>query len=44
MPQEAHLRCGLQEPHDRFAGTIAQRRLTKRSREFSFLGRWVNRG
>jgi hypothetical protein len=33
MPQEAHLRCRLQEPRDRFAGTIAQRRLTKRSRE-----------
>jgi hypothetical protein len=33
MSQEAHLRCRLQEPSDRFAGTIAQRRLTKRSRE-----------
>jgi len=30
------LRCRLQEPHGRFAGAIAQRRLTKRSREFTF--------
>src|SRR4051794_40409725 len=52
MPQEAHLRCRLQEPRDRFAGTIAQRRLTKRSREKlqcevprTLLPRaWVNRG
>ena len=33
MPQEAHLGCRLQQPHGRFAGTLARRRLTKRSRE-----------
>src|SRR5215207_5420147 len=33
VPQEAHLGCRLQEPHGRFAGTLARRRLTKRSRE-----------
>jgi hypothetical protein len=42
MPQEAHLRCRLQKPHDRFAGTIAQRRLTKRSRE-PLLSTWGNK-
>ena len=34
MPQEAHLRCRLQKPNGRFAGALAQRSLTKRSREF----------
>ena len=34
VPQEAHLRCRLQEPHGGFAGAFAQRRLTKRSREY----------
>ena len=33
MPQEAHLRCRLWEPHDRFAITFVQRRRTKRSLE-----------
>ena len=33
MPQEAHLRRRLQEPHGGFAGAFAQRRLTKRSLE-----------
>ena len=33
VPQEAHLRCRLQEPSGGFAGILAQRRLTKRSRE-----------
>ena len=33
MPQEAHLRRRLQEPRGGLAGTFAQRRLTKRSRE-----------
>ena len=33
VPQEARLRCRLQEPHGRFAGALAQRRLTKRSLE-----------
>ena len=33
VPQEARLRCRLQEPSGGFAGTLAQRRLTKRSRE-----------
>jgi transposase len=35
VPQEAHLRCRLQEPYSRFAGAFAQRRLTKRSQESS---------
>jgi hypothetical protein len=34
VPQEAHLRCRLQEPRGGLAGTLAQRRLTKRSREY----------
>jgi hypothetical protein len=33
VPQEAHLRCCLQELRGGFAGAVAQRRLTKRSRE-----------
>jgi hypothetical protein len=33
MPQEARLRRRLQEAHGGFAGGIAGRRLTKRSRE-----------
>jgi hypothetical protein len=33
LKKEAHLGCRLQEPHGRFAGTLARRRLTKRSRE-----------
>jgi hypothetical protein len=33
VPQEAHLRCRLQEPSGGFAGTLARRRLTKRSLE-----------
>ena len=33
MPQEARLRRRLQEPTGGFASTLAQRRLTKRSRE-----------
>jgi hypothetical protein len=33
LPQEAHLRCRLQEPHGRFQDAFAQRCLTKRSRE-----------
>jgi hypothetical protein len=33
VPQEAHLRRRLQEPRGGLAGTFAQRRLTKRSRE-----------
>jgi hypothetical protein len=33
VPQEARLGCRLQEPSGGFAGTLAQRRLTKRSRE-----------
>jgi hypothetical protein len=36
VPQEAHLRCRLQEPHGGLTGAFQQRRLTKRSRE------WVN--
>ena len=36
VPQEAHLRCRLQEPHGGFAGAFAQRRLTKRSRELRY--------
>src|SRR5215217_318150 len=35
VPQAAQLRCPLQEPHGRFAGTLTQRHLTKRSREES---------
>src|SRR5215212_4265485 len=33
VPQEARLRRCLQEPRGGFAGTLVQRRLTKRSRE-----------
>jgi hypothetical protein len=44
LPQEAHLRCPLKETRDRFAGTIALCRLTKRSREGSFLRTWLNTG
>jgi hypothetical protein len=33
VPQEGRLRRRLQEPDGRFAGTLARRRLTKRSRE-----------
>jgi hypothetical protein len=44
VPQEARLRCRLQEPSGRFAGTLAQRRLTKRSRESLFPRRWVIKG
>jgi hypothetical protein len=33
LPQEAHLRCRLQEPAGGFASAFAQRRLTKRSLE-----------
>ncbi len=33
MPQEARLRCRLQEPPGGLAGASAKRRLTKRSRE-----------
>jgi transposase len=36
VPQEAHLRRRLQEPPGRLADTFAQRRLTKRSLEFTF--------
>ena len=36
MPQEAHLRCRLQESHGRFACAFAQCGLTKRSREHPF--------
>jgi hypothetical protein len=36
MPQEAHLRCCLQEPHGRSARAFVQRRLTKRSLEGEF--------
>jgi hypothetical protein len=39
VPQEAHLRCRLQEPHGRFEDAFAQRRLTKRSREYLFRDR-----
>ena len=33
MPQEARLRCRLQEPRSGLAGAFEQRRLTKRSLE-----------
>jgi hypothetical protein len=36
VPQEACLRCRLQEPPGGLASAFAQRRLTKRSREFLF--------
>jgi hypothetical protein len=36
VPQEAHLRCRLQEPRSGLAGAFEQRRLTKRSRELFF--------
>jgi hypothetical protein len=36
VPQEAHLSCRLQEPEGEFACALAERWLTKRSREFLF--------